>query len=38
MAIHIEASEAEKKTINQQHTKDGKVRCFVNDHPIDSEA
>ncbi len=38
MAIHREPNETEKKTINEQHTKDGKVRCFVNDHPIENEA
>jgi hypothetical protein len=37
MAIHREPNEAEKKTINQQHTKEGKVRCFVNAHPIEDE-
>ncbi len=37
MAIHREPNEAEKKILNEQHTKDGKVRCFVNDHPIDDE-
>ncbi|MFC2033224.1 HNH endonuclease [Chloroflexota bacterium] len=37
MAIHREANEVEKKTINEQHTKDGLVRCFVNGHPIDNE-
>ena len=38
MAIHREPNETEKNKINEQHTKDGKVRCFVNDHPIESES
>ena len=37
MATHREPTESEKKIINEQHIHDGKVRCFVNDHPIDNE-
>ncbi|MCL0073924.1 hypothetical protein M1O50_03480 [Dehalococcoidia bacterium] len=37
MAIHREPSEIEKNTINEQHTREGMVRCFVNDHPIKDE-
>lgn len=38
MAIHREPNESEKRIINEQHRRDGKVRCFVNDHPIDSDS
>lgn len=38
MAIHRELSEQEKKNINKQHTCDGELRCFVNDHPINSDS
>jgi len=38
MTIHREPTEAEKTEIRKQHTRDGKVRCFVNDHPIENEA
>ena len=38
MAIHREPTEIEKRVINGQHTREGKVRCFVNDHPIDDES
>ncbi|GFP33315.1 hypothetical protein HKBW3S42_01649 [Candidatus Hakubella thermalkaliphila] len=38
MAIHREPNESEKRIINEQHTREGKVRCFVNDHPIDNES
>ena len=27
----------EKATIIKNHTKDGKIRCFIDDHPIDSD-
>jgi len=37
MPIHREPTETEKIEIIKQHTKDGKVRCFVNDHPIENE-
>lgn len=37
MPIHRVATEEEKKAINAQHTTEGKVRCFVNNHPIDNE-
>lgn len=36
MAIHREPNESEKRIINKQHTREGKVRCFVNDHPIEN--
>ncbi len=38
MAIHREPNESEKRIINKQHTREGKVRCFVNDHPIENES
>jgi len=38
MGIHREPNESEKRIINEQHTREGKVRCFVNDHPIDNES
>lgn len=38
MTIHSELNESEKRLINEQHTREGKVRCFVNDHPIDNES
>ena len=38
MAIHREPNESEKRAINKDHTREGKVRCFVNDHPIDNES
>lgn len=31
------ATEEQKKIIKEQHRIDGKVRCFVNNHPIDDE-
>jgi len=31
------ATDEQKKIIKEQHRKDGKVRCFVNNHPIDDE-
>ncbi|WP_042688003.1 HNH endonuclease [Methermicoccus shengliensis] len=34
---HREPTEEEKRTIIAQHTRDGKVRCYVNDHPIEDE-
>ncbi len=34
---HREPTEEEKKIIIAQHTRDGKVRCYVNDHPIENE-
>lgn len=37
MAVHRDPNETEKKSINEQHTKEGKVRCFVNDHPIEND-
>jgi len=38
MPIHREPTEIEKKEIIKQHTKDGKIRCFVNNHPIENES
>jgi hypothetical protein len=38
MALHREPDEKEKKIIIEQHRREGKVRCFVNDHPIDDES
>jgi len=38
MAIHREPNESEKRIINKQHTREGKLRCFVNDHPIENES
>ena len=38
MAIHREPTDHEKAIILEQHTKDGEIRCFVNNHPIDDEA
>ncbi len=35
MAIHREPTEKEKEIILKRHTKDGKIRCYVNDHPIE---
>ena len=35
--IHREPREEEKRIILEQHTRDGKVRCYVNDHPIENE-
>ena len=34
---HREPTKEEKKVIIVQHTRDGKVRCYVNDHPIENE-
>lgn len=34
---HREPIEEGKKDIIGQHTRDGKVRCYVNDHPIEDE-
>lgn len=38
MAIHREPNEDEKRIIKEQHTRESKVRCYVNDHPIDNES
>jgi len=35
LASHREPTDKEKGIIIQQHTKDGKIRCYVNDHPIE---
>ena len=35
--IHREPTEEEKKIILEQHTRDGKIRCYVNDHLIENE-
>ena len=35
--MHREPTEEEKRIIIAQHTRDGKVRCYVNDHPIADE-
>jgi len=35
--IHRETTEEEKRMILKQHTRDGKIRCYVNDHPIENE-
>jgi len=35
--IHRETTEEEKRIILKQHTRDGKIRCYVNDHPIENE-
>lgn len=35
--IDREPTEEEKRIILKQHTRDGKVRCYVNDHPIEDE-
>lgn len=38
MAIHREPNETEKRAIISQHTRDDKLRCFVNDHPVENES
>ena len=38
MSIHRDPTEEEKVKIKNQHTSDGKIRCFVDNHPIDNEA
>jgi len=38
MAIHREPNENERRIICEQHTREGKIRCFVNNHPIDNES
>jgi len=35
VAGHREPTEREKKKVIQQHIKDGRVRCYVNGHPIE---
>lgn len=35
--VHREPTKEEKRTIISQHTRDRKVRCYVNDHPIEDE-
>jgi len=38
MAIHRDPTESEKTIIKQQHTRNGNVRCFINEHPIENES
>lgn len=38
MAIHREPNDREKTIIKEQHIEEGKIRCFVNNHPIEEES
>lgn len=38
MGSHRVPTDTEKNEILSLNTREGKVRCFVNDHPIDDES
>ncbi len=38
MMMHREPNDSEKRLVNEHHSREGKVRCFVNGHPIENES